>query len=869
LSSEYYEKSHTTTVCHCEFRVKLVVLGPPQCGKSSLVQSLLQGAATVVDTPTEGVNVDLWAPFQYQKHHHLLPAGRNLTEEEQTLVLELWDTSGRQVCQAVHGLFIAPGTVCVITYDVTDGAAAEKVLALYRMVQQKCLGSPVIIVGTKVDQLDSSSGTEDSSTRERILQACQKYDEGWRQELQTEMDDIKQTKKDSKTPKATDGPVESLSQKRLSDIEQLLKRGGRNASPVLHTVSASSGKGLDAVRKTLLQTALNSDIFPLRKKLIRPSTTALFDHIIAMRERDLVLLPWQQFNDLVSEGRDTKKKNLEEEIAFLESVGVLIDFRFGHVAFPQLTTSPTPDKKEQEKSTSPKPDMGQKEAPPRKNDLSDKSDGERYVCVHPAVLAGAIFYCYIDDDKKAFRFEAGRFWPRDSGFKHPDPHMLCRVLEAIPQQGLLREGLLPLLWQEYPLSEDQVLAMLHVLQGVGLMVLHSEQKKYCEGMALPAFPKLSVKRCHALPLLNLLPDNRPQLNWTAKPFAGDMQITWCFNMAVPVHAGLIQRLLAFVVFLARDCNSYTHFWKTGVLLRIGEATVCAEQQGEGRLELACRVNGDEVGREPEAMRMLWVTLAPFLQHVRAFLHSWPGIEIKETVLALGQQFYLEEKVDREPELWALQVMALWHRQTRFIFTDGDVERQLDVKLMMPFKPCNTVVSVDTWLQLVVSHTETALKEASLTSADLPPLTPAPKDGTVRGSRRASLKNGLTSRDGSGAADDKKQVPNGRVVSEEEEKAEANRLASGFVAAILATAVADYIAQEAEGDQDGRKMVSAAQITAARVTADAALAVQTGNIDGAANAVIDAVNSVHSNSATKSEVKVFTNGRQQSKLCVLL
>nr|KAG5700817.1 hypothetical protein BaRGS_024203 [Batillaria attramentaria] len=558
------------------------------------------------------------------------------------------------------------GTVCVITYDVTDGAAAEKVLALYRMVQQKCLGSPVIIVGTKVDQLDSS------------LRHRRFLDKG----------------EDSA----------GLSEKRLSDIEQLLKRGGRNASPVLHTVSASSGKGLDAVRKTLLQTALNSDIFPLL---------------------------YSRF--------------------FVSDQGVLIDFRFGHVAFPQLTTSPTPDKKEQEKSTSPKPDMGQKEAPPRKNDLSDKSDGERYVCVHPAVLAGAIFYCYIDDDKKAFRFEAGRFWPRDSGFKHPDPHMLCRVLEAIPQQGLLREGLLPLLWQEYPLSEDQVLAMLHVLQGVGLMVLHSEQKKYCEGMALPAFPKLSVKRCHALPLLNLLPDNRPMLNEYKINFVGASRDNYSFFKAQStVHAGLIQRLLAFVVFLARDCNSYTHFWKTGVLLRIGEATVCAEQQGEGRLELACRVNGDEVGREPEAMRMLWVTLAPFLQHVRAFLHSWPGIEIKETVLALGQQFYLEEKVDREPELWALQVMALWHRQTRFIFTDGDVERQLDVKLMMPFK-----------------H-------------------------------------------GSGAADDKKQVPNGRVVSEEEEKAEANRLASGFVAAILATAVADYIAQEAEGDQDGRKMVSAAQ-----------------------------------------------------------
>lgn len=52
---------------------------------------------------------------------------------------------------------------------------------------------------------------------------------------------------------------------------------------------------------------------------------------------------------------------------------------------------------------------------------------------------------------------------------------------------------------------------------------------------------------------------------------------------------------------------------------------------------------------------------------------------------------------------------------------------------------------------------------------------------------------------------------GRVISAQEEHAEAMRLASGFVAAILASAMADYIAQEAEGDQDGRRLVSAAQV----------------------------------------------------------
>ena len=57
-----------------------------------------------------------------------------------------------------------------------------------------------------------------------------------------------------------------------------------------------------------------------------------------------------------------------------------------------------------------------------------------------------------------------------------------------------------------------------------------------------------------------------------------------------------------------------------------------------------------------------------------------------------------------------------------------------------------------------------------------------------------------------------QQVEGRIVTAEQEQAEAVRLASGFVAAILASALADYVAQEAEGDQDGRTLVSTAQVS---------------------------------------------------------
>ena len=56
--------------------------------------------------------------------------------------------------------------------------------------------------------------------------------------------------------------------------------------------------------------------------------------------------------------------------------------------------------------------------------------------------------------------------------------------------------------------------------------------------------------------------------------------------------------------------------------------MCAEQQGDERFDVACRVNGDEVGQEEEDTRMLWVMLAPFVRHVRRFLQAWPGLHFK-------------------------------------------------------------------------------------------------------------------------------------------------------------------------------------------------------------------------------------------------
>lgn len=82
--------------------------------------------------------------------------------------------------------------------------------------------------------------------------------------------------------------------------------------------------------------------------------------------------------------------------------------------------------------------------------VSSTSDArlcDRFICVHPQAFANSLCAYHLDDERKQFKLEAKRFWPKESGFKKPDPSVLVRSLEKILKCGLVREVLLPLLWQ--------------------------------------------------------------------------------------------------------------------------------------------------------------------------------------------------------------------------------------------------------------------------------------------------------------------------------------------------------------------------------------------------------------------------------------
>ena len=71
----------------------------------------------------------------------------------------------------------------------------------------------------------------------------------------------------------------------------------------------------------------------------------------------------------------------------------------------------------------------------------------RFICINPPALANMICLAHVDNPRKSFKIESRRLWPKDSGYKKPDPSVLVKALEDIPSLGLIRETLFPILWQ--------------------------------------------------------------------------------------------------------------------------------------------------------------------------------------------------------------------------------------------------------------------------------------------------------------------------------------------------------------------------------------------------------------------------------------
>ncbi|KAK9952637.1 hypothetical protein ABG768_018455 [Culter alburnus] len=131
------------------YRMKLIVVGSPCSGKSSLIQQLmrLKRSQWRSDQHTVGVSVRNW-PIR--------------NKEKRNMLLNVWELSGAEECSGFHPHFMSSRALYLVLYDLKKGTSEIDAIKPWLFNIKAVAGqSPVILVGTHADVCE-----------ERHLQEC-------------------------------------------------------------------------------------------------------------------------------------------------------------------------------------------------------------------------------------------------------------------------------------------------------------------------------------------------------------------------------------------------------------------------------------------------------------------------------------------------------------------------------------------------------------------------------------------------------------------------------------------------------------------------------------------------------------------------
>jgi internalin A len=115
---------------------KMLLVGQGSVGKTSLVKRLIENYFDPHENKTDGIKIKLW------------PIAIN----EQTIQLNVWDFGGQEIMHATHQFFLTKRSLYLLVVDARLGEEDNRIEYWLKMIQSFGDGSPIIIVGNKIDQ---------------------------------------------------------------------------------------------------------------------------------------------------------------------------------------------------------------------------------------------------------------------------------------------------------------------------------------------------------------------------------------------------------------------------------------------------------------------------------------------------------------------------------------------------------------------------------------------------------------------------------------------------------------------------------------------------------------------------------------------
>ncbi|MGA7194181.1 MAG: COR domain-containing protein [Anaerolineales bacterium] len=121
---------------------KVLVIGQPVVGKTSIVQQILFGTFDENQTKTEGISINQW----------IVTSQSEFENQKSEIKLNIWDFGGQEIMHATHQFFLTKRSLYLLVLDSRLTQEENRVEYWLKIIQSFGGESPVLIVGNKTDQ---------------------------------------------------------------------------------------------------------------------------------------------------------------------------------------------------------------------------------------------------------------------------------------------------------------------------------------------------------------------------------------------------------------------------------------------------------------------------------------------------------------------------------------------------------------------------------------------------------------------------------------------------------------------------------------------------------------------------------------------
>jgi small GTP-binding protein len=115
---------------------KVLIVGQPEVGKTSLVNRLIDNKFDANEAMIEGINVKRW-PFKLA--------------DDREISLNIWDFGGQEIMHATHQFFLTKRSLYIILIDAREGENKGKLEYWLKTAQKFGDNAPVLVVVNKID----------------------------------------------------------------------------------------------------------------------------------------------------------------------------------------------------------------------------------------------------------------------------------------------------------------------------------------------------------------------------------------------------------------------------------------------------------------------------------------------------------------------------------------------------------------------------------------------------------------------------------------------------------------------------------------------------------------------------------------------